>query len=293
MLGLIKNKQFTALSALVSQKAGAGLSGMRLLDRGHAATLYLADMEDGQRLVVKCATVPSAQMDIEGWMLSYLANHSDLPVPPVIWADKMTLIMSYLPDCGHITRAAQADAAAYLARLHCITAPCYGLERDTMIGPFPQPNAQAKSWVDFFRERRLLYMARMAFKEGCIDNTLMAGLEKLGARLDDLIGDAAAPGLIHGDMWGGNILSRDDKVIGFIDPAIYFADPEIELAFSTMFKTFGEPFFKRYDELNPIRPGFFEVRCDLYNLYPLLVHARLYGGPYVDNIRAIVTRFVG
>jgi fructosamine-3-kinase len=82
------------------------------------------------------------------------------------------------------------------------------------------------------------------------------------------------------------------RIAGFIDPAIYHADPEIELAFSTVFGTFGEPFFRRYAELRPIRPGFFEVRRDLYNLYPLLVHARLFGGGYRSQVSRIVSRFV-
>ena len=45
------------------------------------------------------------------------------------------------------------------------------------------------------------------------------------------------PGLIHGDLWGGNIICQKNQLRGFIDPAIYFANPEIELAFSTLFST--------------------------------------------------------
>ena len=63
-------------------------------------------------------------------------------------------------------------------------------------------------------------------------------------------------------------------------------------AFSTLFRTFGESFFRRYAELRPIRPGFFEVRRDIYNLYPLLVHVRLFGGSYRRQVAGIVSRFV-
>lgn len=34
----------------------------------------------------------------------------------------------------------------------------------------------------------------------------------------------------------------------------------------------------------PLRPGFVEVRRDLYTLYPLLVHVRLFGGGYVADL---------
>ncbi len=80
------------------------------------------------------------------------------------------------------------------------------------------------------------------------------------------------------------------RIAGFVDPAIYFGHPEIELAFSTLFGTFGEPFFRRYAELRPLRPGFLEHRRDLYNLYPLLVHVRLFGGSYVNSVDGTLKR---
>jgi fructosamine-3-kinase len=75
-----------------------------------------------------------------------------------------------------------------------------------------------------------------------------------------------------------------------VDPAIYHADPEIELAFSTLFGTFGEPFFKRYEGHRPLRAGFAE-RKEIYNLYPLLVHVRLFGDAYVSDVNMILRRF--
>ena len=94
-------------------------------------------------------------------------------------------------------------------------------------------------------------------------------------------------------MWGGNVLTREGRIAGFIDPAIYYADPEIELAFATLFGTFGDTFFARYREHRPLAPGFFDVRRDLYNLYPLLVHVRLFGGGYVGGVVRTVRRLVG
>jgi fructosamine-3-kinase len=87
------------------------------------------------------------------------------------------------------------------------------------------------------------------------------------------------------------VLSKGGRIAGFVDPAIYYADAEIELAFSTLFSTFGEAFFKRYGEIRPLREGFFEERRDIYNLYPLLVHARLFGGSYAQSVDSVLTRF--
>ena len=96
---------------------------------------------------------------------------------------------------------------------------------------------------------------------------------------------------IHGDLWGGNVLVDGKGRCGFIDPAIYYADPEIDLAYSTLFGTFGERFFARYSEHRPLAPDFGERR-DLYNLYPLLFHVRLFGGSYVQSVRSTLRRYL-
>jgi fructosamine-3-kinase len=69
-----------------------------------------------------------------------------------------------------------------------------------------------------------------------------------------------------------------------VDPAIYCGHPEIELAFTTLFGTFGSAFFDAYGALRPLEPGFHETRCGIYNLYPTLVHVRLFGAGYLAGI---------
>ncbi|WP_037451298.1 fructosamine kinase family protein [Skermanella stibiiresistens] len=266
---------------------GRVASARRLAD-GNAAELWLLDLVDGRRVVAK----RGAGLAVEGRMLRHLADHSSLPVPELFHADDRLLVMSHVAaDGGGLTTAAQEHAAELVAALHGIGAERYGFPYDTVIGPLPQPNPESDNWIAFFRDHRLLGMARRALDEKRIDNTLMAAIERLAGLLPDLIGEPALPSLIHGDLWGGNILVRDGRVAAFIDPAIHHADPEIELAFSTLFGTFGQPFFHRYGEIRPIRPGFFEVRRDLYNLYPLLVHVRLFGGGYRSQVARIVGRF--
>ncbi len=224
-------------------------------------------------------------------MLGYLKRHSGLPVPEVLYADDRLLVIEYLATSGGIGPTVERHAAELLAALHRVGAPEFGLERDTLIGGLPQPNAQSPTWLPFFRDRRLLFMARHALDAGRLPGRLMGRIEGLAGRLGEWIEEPARPALIHGDMWGGNVLADAGRIAGFVDPAIYYADPEIELAFATLFGTFGRPFFERYGALNPLRPGFFEARRDLYNLYPLLVHTRLFGGPYAGAVARILDRF--
>ena len=245
--------------------------------------------DDGRSWVVKSG----AGLEIEAWMLRTLRRKSDLPVPSVHFGDESLLLMDYVESGDPITPDAERHAAELLAALHGVTGDGFGLERDTVIGGLDQPNPPSREWMPFFRDQRLLYMARLARDSGQLPADVMARLERLADRLDAFLPGTSRPALIHGDMWGGNVLVKDGRIAGFIDPALYFADAEIELAFSTLFSTFGDPFFRRYDEIRPIEPGFFETRKDLYNLYPLLVHIRLFGGGYVGSLDRILRRFVG
>jgi len=263
---------------------------MAALAGGCIAEVRRADFADGPPVVIKIAG-PGESLEPEAFMLRYLRAHTRLPVPDVLRAEDDLLIMSHIESAGGLDGRAQADAAELLADLHGIAGERFGFERDTLIGPLPQPNPPSASWRDFFRDQRLLHMGRQAFEAGRITAGLMDRLERLCGRLGEWIEEPPHPSLIHGDMWGGNVLACDGRIAGFVDPAIYYADAEVELAFSTLFGTFGEAFFARYDEIRPLRPGFFEARRDIYNLYPLLVHARLFGGGYAGSVDRTLARF--
>ncbi len=115
-------------------------------------------------------------------------------------------------------------------------------------------------------------------------------MTRLSGSLGQWLAEPPHPSLLHGDVWTTNVLASKGRITGFIDPAVYYGHPEIELAFTTLFGTFSRPFFERYHELRPIPDGFFETRKDIYNLYPLLVHACLFGSSYAMSVDAIVSR---
>lgn len=278
-----------ALEARIGQVAAARVVGLAPLSGGCVGDVFRADLASGARVAVK-AGGGGSRLDVEGDMLRALAR-ADLPVPKVIFAAADLLVMDYVETSGGLTESAEAHAAELLARLHEHTASAFGYDGDTLIGGLLQPNGRETDWRTFFRDRRLRYMAGEAHRAGRLPARVVGRIEKLAGRLGEWIEEPARPALIHGDAWGGNILCRAGRVAAFIDPAVYYADPEIELAFGTLFGTFGPAFFRRYGELRPPRPGFFEARRDLYNLYPLLVHVRLFGGHYVGDVERTLTRF--
>ena len=273
-----KTRLESALGSPVMETAplsvGFGLSGL------------VVRLKDGRHLAVKARTGHDGpSLALEGYMLSELTRLSDLPVPHVHIAEPDLLVMDFIEnDDGAITEDVERHAAELIAALHAIPRNSFGYAQDTLIGPLHQPNPKTARWIPFFRDARLMYMAREAYLEGSLPAELFGRIERLADRLDDYLVEPPFPSLLHGDLWTGNVLVTGQRIAGFVDPAIYFGRPEIELAFTTMFGTFGPAFFEAYESLLPLEPGFHEVRRDLYNLYPTLVHVRLFGASYVARV---------
>lgn len=278
----------SALAERIEAALGAAPGSAKPMAGGCIADVQALDLADGRRVVAKIA--PEGGLGVEAFMLTYLAEHSPLPVPAVLLGADDLLVMTRLESGGRLDAAAQADAAGHVAALHAVTAESFGLERDTLIGPLHQPNPETERWIDFFRDQRLLYMGRVALDAGELPRNAFDKLERFCGRLDRYISEPPAPALLHGDLWAGNILAARGRIGGFVDPAIYYGHPEMDLAFATLFGSLGEPFFERYAELAPLPEGFFEVRRDIYNLYPLLVHTALFGGGYAGGVARSLDR---
>ena len=270
---------------------GTAPTSIQPLSGGSVGEVYRATLPDGSDVVVKVDQGDAPCLDIEGYMLQFLREHSALPVPEVIHAAPELLIIEWVDGESHFSPRAEEHAAELLAELHSIQQPKHGLEKDTLIGSLHQPNPATGSWVDFFAEHRLLYMAGWAYKEKAMGLDTLNRIEKFASQLSRHIQEPEHPSLLHGDIWTTNILAQGDRITAFIDPAVYYGHPEIELAFIGLFNTFTTRFFDSYSAIRPIDPNFFQVRKDIYNLYPLLVRVRLFGGGYLRSVEATLARF--
>jgi fructosamine-3-kinase len=93
------------------------------------------------------------------------------------------------------------------------------------------------------------------------------------------------PALLHGDLWGGNVLVGGDRVSGLIDPACYYGHSEVDIAMLQMFDHPGEAFFSAYGKLEAGH----KERLDIYRLWPALVHLRLFGSGYRPLVERLLT----
>lgn len=278
-----------ALAHRLEAVLGRAVRSALALAGGSTVPVLEVELSDGRRVLVKAGPAPLA---LEAWMIGELRRQAAIPLPAVLHAEDDLLVLEWLPhDPGPPDIRAERHLAALLATLHTVRGPAFGYAKDTTIGRLAQPNPWTVSWIDFYRDARLLAMTRPALAEGTIDADLARRIERLAERLDRWLVEPAMPALLHGDVWTDNVLHRDGRVVGLIDPSIYYGHPEIELSYATMFGTIGTPFLERYAELVPGHDAaFLEIRAPIYRIYPLLVHVRYWDRRYAERIAATLDR---
>lgn len=220
-------------------------------------------------------------------------NKYDIAVPRVYDVSDRHLLLEYIEESKQAKTTQEIEAAKLLSRLHSVTneSRMYGYYYDTTIGPFTQRNEQTQyHWTLFLGQMRIMPMARVCYDKGKISWQTVERLEGLCRDLYKRIElSLIRPSLLHGDLWSGNILFNMNDIT-LIDPAIYFGDKEMELAFILLFDTFGDTFLKTYEEVHPLSDDFYDVKVPLYQIYPLLVHVALYGGSYVRQLEQRLKR---
>jgi fructosamine-3-kinase len=177
-----------------------------------------------------------------------------------------------------------------LAQLHRTTRDRFGWHRDNTIGLTPQHNDWSDDWVAFYREQRLGFQLRLAAENGFTGRLQEQGAQLL-RRLPAFFGEhRPRPSLLHGDLWGGNWASCDGEPVIF-DPAVYYGDPETDLAMTRLFGGFGAAFYEAYEANAPLAHGHRE-RSDLYQLYHVLNHLNLFGSAYLGRAQDLIRKLL-
>ena len=280
---------------LVARRAedllGAAVVATAPVAGGDIATATRLRLNNGTTALMK--TLPHAPPDFfesEARGLRWLAEAGGVRVPEVLAVDHECLILAWVePGRNNVDAAASFGWA--LATTHGAGAPSYGLDRDGYIGRLPLPNRAAGTWAEFFAGRRVLPYLKLARDRGAIDDDDAAAVEAVLGRLADLVPEEP-PARLHGDLWNGNVLWGVDGQAHVIDPAAHGGHRETDLA---MLALFGLPNLPRvldaYAEAAPLADGW-QDRVGLHQLFPLLVHACLFGGGYGARAADMARRYV-
>ncbi|MGC9954364.1 MAG: fructosamine kinase family protein [Rhizomicrobium sp.] len=250
-------------------EAGAALIGgvirrTEALSGGSLSQIARIALTDGREAIVKNGPSPRT----EATMLKAIAA-SGAPVPTVLGVSDEALVIEFVPTGGAL-HDAWASLGSALATLHKAKGERYGWAVDYAFGPLAIANGWADDWPRFWAERRLL--AHLAH----LPSSLARRVEALAADLPNRLPARPPPSLLHGDMWGGNVLVDGNRISGLIDPACYYGHGEVDIAMLTLF---DHPAAAFYDAYGPLEPGY-EERLVIYRLWPALVHLRLFGAGY-------------
>ncbi len=254
---------------------------------------YKVNTNEGDFFVKKnSASQYPGMFEKEAQGLKILRAANEINTPEIIDTGKSgddSFLILKLIVSGRETNSFWDDFGRQLAKLHKHTDKQFGLDHDNYIGSLHQHNNKHHAWNGFFREERLERQVKLARNSGSIDRETVVAFDRFYAKLDNIFPEEP-PALLHGDLWGGNFMVNSNGEPVIIDPAVYYGHREMDLGMSQLFGGFDAQFYSSYDNHYPLENGW-EERLNYCNLYPLMVHVNLFGGSYLQSVKATLRRF--
>jgi fructosamine-3-kinase len=257
---------------------------------GDIATATKLRLSSGRSAFMKTLPhAPEGFFEAEAAGLRWLGDAGGVHVPEVLAVEPDCLILSWV-EPGKLSTEAASEFGRALAKTHDAGAPSYGLDHDGFIGRLPMPNKGATTWAEFYATKRVLPYLKLARDRGAISDEGADTVESAVRRLAELVPEEG-PRRLHGDLWNGNVIWTHDGGCCVIDPAAHGGHRETDLA---MLALFGLPQLPRvlqaYEEVSPLADGW-EDRVGIHQLFPLLVHAVLFGGGYGARATDVAGRY--
>ncbi len=297
----------------LADACGVDVTAARSVTGGDINRAFAVTLSDGREVFVKWRPdAPAGDFASEAAGLRWLAAPGALAVPAVVaLADAADaapgsrwLALQWVPP-GQLDGEGERALGHGLAAVHAAGAPAFGAAppgtpaaddggaAPLRIGPLVLGGGPLPDWPSFYAERRLRPLAVIAHDAGALPRGAAGDIERLCDRIAELAGPAEPPARLHGDLWSGNVLAGRDGRPWLIDPAAYGGHREVDLA---MLVLFGSPATaarvrEAYEEIAPLADGH-QDRVGLWQLFPLLVHAALFGGGYGHSVHAVARRYV-
>lgn len=205
--------------------------------------------------------------------LRWLGEPGFLRVPAVIEVTEEQLVLERIDGGG-----AALDQEAFgrgLALTHRAGAEAFGWHRPVRFGRLTLRNDARDDFRDFFADARLRPFAHPRM-EGVIERLEVP---------------PEPPARVHGDLWSGNVLAGPGGEPVLIDPWAHGGHREVDLAMLDLFGGLHPRMVGAYEEAYPLADGWRE-RLPQWQLFPLLVHAEVFGGGYVAQVERTIDRLL-
>lgn len=274
-----------AVLAAVAAQLEVDVTGASTVAGGDINAAFRLETDRGPVFVKTRADAPEGFFESEAEGLDWLAEADAVPVPEVLGVSggpvpflALSWVESAPPADDHDVMLGRR-----LAALHLAGAPCFGLARGGYLGSLRLPNTPSDDWAEFYASCRLEPLLAMCSDTGVLTTSTVATVEAVISRVGDLVGPTERPARLHGDLWAGNAIRGPDGHAVLVDPSAHGGHREVDLAMMRLFGGFSGNVFDAYDDAWPLAEGA-ERRVPLWQLAPLLVHARLFGGGYAAAV---------
>ena len=224
--------------------------------------------------------------------LDKLREFCTLKIPQVIkqasCSDQQYLLLEWM-EKGTPKKDMWENFGTALAMMHKQPQEYFGLNEDNYIGSLNQNNDQHDEWYSFYTECRIKPLVKKLFDAGDLSATDIRDADLFCNNLRTIL-PIEAPSFLHGDLWAGNYMITSSGYAAIFDPAVYCGHREMDIGMTKLFGGFDQGFYDAYNEAYPLENGW-EKRLPITQLYPLLVHAVLFGGHYISEVKYFFSTF--
>ena len=286
--------------------ASADLVEVKPLEGGSVSNTLALTTAGGDRAVLKITPYRIDRAYADEAMQLNLLRDAGLPAPRVYRWEIGTLdhpfsylLMEFvegvdLPTArercaADVFDAVQAELAEMVLKLHSHTSTHY--QRLTQGEP-----RRYDAWAPCYRDiyDGIWHEVEKLAGPAALPPKCRKIVSKVHERLEKLLAHGDQPRLVHWDLWGNNLLLRQDDgqwhVAALLDPACKYAHCEAELAYMELFHTVNSAFMRTYQQSRRLAAEYHQVRKPIYQLYEMLNHLRVFGPEYLKPTLAAVER---
>lgn len=199
-------------------------------------------------------------------------------VPAIVSATPDRLVLQRI-EPGRLDAAGEEDLGRMLATMHGAGAARFGTLPESgrfFVGRCELESPEGDDWNSYYLEHRLVPLAARV------------GLEREIAAVR-VEAPVEPPARLHGDLWTGNVLADRNGRAWLVDPAAYGGHREMDLAMLDLLGRVPARTVAAYNAVAPLADGWRD-RIALWQLFPLLVHAVLFGAGYLRQAHDLALR---